>query len=399
MKKLHSSLPFSLFPWAASLQSASRHLLPFVVLSLLLSLSGCSKGGQTSGGGQNDSDSVAAPALCVADTLMNRTAAFYAGVSADGIQMSSSDAQAWKKYSEQIAKYRERSRESHLGPIDGVLKADAQDLREKVDYMFYPFAGADFQYPITLFPDADTYFLVGLENVGSPLGEVKTEYGRYEAYRKALDYYFRCSYFITAFMEGDLDNNELDGTLPVISMLMALNDCKIISVQHKQFTEQGSLADADATSKLVEVKFFKQSTPTHEQTLYFLSTNMKDSAFDPLFQKYLDTELPKHYVASFFKAASYLCHYGSFDNIRGDVLKYSKAVLQDDSGIAFKFFDQNAWSLQLYGEYVRPLKCFDACTYQNDLSAYYKEHAADIHKLPFRIGYSRPSNWMIARKK
>ena len=142
----------------------------------------------------------------------------------------------------------------------------------------------------------------------------------------------------------------------------------------------------------MEYKFFKKGSK-HEQTLYYFSTNVRNTDFDPNFKKYLDITLPKHTVGTYLKAASYMMHWTTFSDIRNYILDNSLAVIQDDSGIAYKHFDDR-FDITLYGIYKHPLPSFDKRTYQPDLMKAYTENADKVKTLPFYIGYNDPSNWL-----
>ncbi len=70
-------------------------------------------------------------------------------------------------------------------------------------------------------------------------------------------------------------------------------------------------------------------------------------------------------------------------------------VLQDDSGIAYKFFKKEAWDITLYGTYEKPINLFKDF-YEPDLFEAFKK---DAKPLNYRIGYSTKSALILARKK
>lgn len=367
----------------------------FAALSII-ALPSC-KQGAAEKANEEVADTIATAPPLVGDSAINRALRFYAGLSSDGIAINGTDSLQWGYYSNTIKSYIARTARNRA-MVDSIARNDFADFRDSVDYVFYPFSGADFIYPATIFPDADTYFLCGLEKTGSPIGsEVRTNYAHYQAYSKALEYFFRASYFITKYMSTDFHNDELDGVCPVITMLMATADREIISIKHKAFDENGSIIDADDKSDLLEIKFFRSGS-NHEQTLYYASGNVVNNRFDERMKKYLDATLPKHRVGSYLKAASYLMHHDAFSAMRDYVLNYSQAVVEDDSGIPYHFFTPN-FDVTLYGIYKRPLADFGPECYQTDLQEVYNRNARSIHPLPFRIGYNNPSNWLCARRK
>ena len=70
-------------------------------------------------------------------------------------------------------------------------------------------------------------------------------------------------------------------------------------------------------------------------------------------------------------------------------------ILQDDSGIAYKFYDKAKWDITLYGTYEKPIPLFKDF-YEADLFDAYKKSAKPVD---FRYGYNRKSNFLLAQKK
>ena len=109
---------------------------------------------------------------------------------------------------------------------------------------------------------------------------------------------------------------------------------------------------------------------------------------DPEFVKqeallaYLQRHAP---FTTLLKSASYLLHDNQFAKVRGVVLTGSRAVLQDDTGVPFRFFDTSAWNIRLFGRYSPPVKDFNYGR-QPDLEAAYRAAAA-VRDLPFAFGY------------
>lgn len=332
------------------------------------------------------------------DDAMNRALRFYAGVSKDGVQISDADASAWDNYSATIRRLVETTATTRQ-QMDSIARGDFADFRDSTDYVFYPFSAADFLYVNALFPDADTYFLCGLEKAGTPIdGNVDASFAHYEAYRQALDIYLRKTYFVTKNMKFEFDNDQLDGVCPVVTMLMAVGGREVISVEQCTFDAEGNIVAAEpGKHNALRIKFFKPDSK-HEQTLVYASGSVANGDFSPNLKKYLDRELSQHHVSTFLKAASFLMTQDNFTEIRDYILRYSQAVIQDDSGVPFRYFADN-FQCTLYGAYVRPLAIFSDKCVQPDLAQRYKDDAANVHPLPFNIGYSSPSSWVCARRK
>ncbi len=364
---------------------------------MTLTVAACSQGEGTSTSGSSAASDTANLPVLNGDEGINRATRFYAGISKDGVNISAGDAAAWEKYSKEIKGLLAVSEDTRK-KVDSLAKTDFKDFRDKADVVFYPFSGADFPYPLTIFPDADTYILCGLEKVGSPIStEIKTSPAHYESYRKTLSSFLRLSYFITKDMKDDMDNNELDGTCPVISMLMATMGYEIISIENKAIDDSGKLIDGGGKGNVMEYKFFRSGS-RHEQTLYYVSADVEDHRMDPKVMKFFEVSLQGHTVASYLKAASYLMHMPNFTRIRDCIVDNSQYVVEDDSGVPYKYLT-GKFDITLYGMYKRPLAVFSDSCVQSDLDQAYKAAVDKVKPLPFRIGYNNPSNWLCARRK
>ncbi len=69
----------------------------------------------------------------------------------------------------------------------------------------------------------------------------------------------------------------------------------------------------------------------------------------------------------YLKAASYLMHETYFSNIRNFLMGKAVAVLQDDSGIPFRYFLGGGWQIYFFGRYSGTLDIFKKY-YQADLA-------------------------------
>ena len=86
----------------------------------------------------------------------------------------------------------------------------------------------------------------------------------------------------------------------------------------------------------------------------------------------------------FTKAASYCLHGENFSIFR-DICLDSKAVLEDDTGIPYRFFKPEEWTVTLYGKYTKPIKDF-TYGFQTDLNKAFLV-PNNVKPLPYAIGY------------
>ena len=103
---------------------------------------------------------------------------------------------------------------------------------------------------------------------------------------------------------------------------------------------------------------------------------------------------------TFVKSASYLLHYGSFTTIREFILSKSNYLVQDDTGIPYKHFNNGQWNVSVFGEYEKPVSDFSDNLFQEDLDSVYKSPSY-LGPLNFSLGYhwgSKKQNQLVAKK-
>lgn len=276
--------------------------------------------------------------------------------------------------------------------------------------LFYPFSGPDFLNAYLFFPDCDTYIFYSLEAPGvSPavFDLSPTDYGNLLTdIRESLDDIFLRQYFITKRMMKELRTPVLRGNAPLIMVFMARMNLEVLTVENVRmgpegdvqlstFTATGALAKRAAKNPVPGVKITFRKPGEKTQTLFYFSVDVSDKglAAHPEFLTYLNG---LGQGITFMKSASYLLHGSNFAKIRGAILGSTHYLLQDDSGLPYRFFGKDGWDVGLYGSYTNAIKDFNG-TIQKDLDAAYK--AQDPRPLPFKFGYhwgDKYSNVQIA---
>lgn len=261
--------------------------------------------------------------------------------------------------------------------------------------LFYPFSGPDFLHAYTLFPNASGYLFLAQEQLGEIpdlTNASERDLSDYldKFYYSIRDIYKR-SYFITGRMNTDLHNARVKGVLPVIIFFMAQTGHDIHDVKYETFDSDGNFKEIDkitgrfANTESINISFSKQGSDTVKELRYF-RCDISDSGFGttPIFNEFLD-DLDN--VNTYVKSASYLLHYGTFTTIRNIILDNSNSVLQDDTGIPYKYYKEETWDAKLFGVYVKPISDFTSpYLMQHDLKKIYDE-SDDIQELPFSLGY------------
>ena len=307
------------------------------------------------------------------------TARFLAGLtnrSRDDFQSTA----AWEDHQLQMDARWKRA-ELRLAPIRAFRNRELASHGS--GHVFYPFGGPDFLYANAFFPDAGTYALVGLEEIGEipqldalSVPEIATSLrGLQTSISSSLDY----SYFLTKDMRGDLAETKLKGVLPVLYVYLARTGHRIHSVDFVHLTSSGQIAAGHGGSA-PGVRLSCSGC-----TVYYFKTNLSNSG-SGRFQRYMANHAPG---TCFIKSASYLLHSGEFSNIRDAIMAHSKAVLQDASGIPFRDYQKAAWGTRLFGNYVRTLDMFRDY-YQPDLRQAYSRSAPK--PLEFGVGYTFTPN-------
>ncbi len=305
------------------------------------------------------------------------------------------DTTEWREFATNLDKSWADLESKRLKPLREWAAAELADSLAATKTLFYPFGGPDFLTAFELYPQADTFVLLGLEFVGSlpdlavmPLPRAANYVRNINA---ALSDFFYKSYFITGNMDAALRGDKVDGVLPVLCLFLKRTNNTIIDVKRCRFLDKGEFLEADFSVPVRKLRRpygvkieFRPDGAARTKSLYYFSCDLADEAFTPesTFYQYLDTLA---YETTFIKSASYLLHYQTFSTIRNLILDKSRFVLEDDTGIPYRYFKPAAWEAQLFGEYIKPVKDFSGVE-QTDLKAAYAD-PAKVRLLPFHLGY------------
>ena len=193
-------------------------------------------------------------------------------------------------------------------------------------------------------------------NIASDLGNV----------RHSLDTILTTHYFITKDMRVDLTRGYIGGTLPLLFVFMEKSGCTINAVNF--------------SGPSVEIDFHSPSG--RSQTLYYFKTDLSNGGGNGSFLEFCRRHGPG---ASLLKSASYLMHTDSFTTIRNFILANSTLIVQDDSGIPFRDFDQRRWNVKLYGAFQSPNGMFGKYQQPDLMNACQKSKPDE---LGFAFGYA-----------
>ena len=274
--------------------------------------------------------------------------------------------------------------------------------------LLYPFSGPDFLNAYAFFPDHPLYIFFSLERPGTlPDLESVTpaQFGKMlQDVRNAFRDIFERNYFITDYMSKQLTTPWIRGTVPVMATMMALMNLRIIRIEpidlYPELTNSYEALEAKRPRRLmlgVRIDFSSANGgPLHQ--LYYFSVDAADKWLE-FYPDFLDWVAQHRPASVLLKSASYLLHDSQFEKTRAMILSSADYVIQDDTGIPYRFLQQSPWRVRLYGRYHKPIKGL-RYGYQADLESAYKAKS-NLPELPFPFGYhwrGKRSGLLIANR-
>jgi len=314
--------------------------------------------------------------------------------------------EAWQDHARRFDKAWGAYTQNRLPALSAFSKSDLGDLDKPKDAVFYPFSGPDLLTAIAFFPRSTTYVLVALEPPGTLTGLSKflrkDLAAELSELRTTFDSLLQRSFFVTRQMDRQLRGQVTDGVLPLVLVELVRTGNTVLGCEFLWVDESGKVLIRPAQQKTHDWGFaldFRNDADGSIHHVFYYSVNLASTHLDknPEFQKQMADLGP---VVTYLKSTSYMLHHPEFGTIRDRILSMSTAILQDDSGIPYKYFAPDKWSVQLYGDYQQPYGSFRYMVEPDLRAAYQKQE--NVKKLEFRIGYGygrAPSNLELARRK
>ncbi len=318
-------------------------------------------------------------------------AKFLAGIPMEGSSLADLEKEAsWREHSRELQKAWMEVDKRQISKIEKWMPEVANYAYEDTSPLFYMFSGPDFLYAHAFFPNAATTIMCGIEPVGPTPDVASLTPGSRAAslrtLRKGLETVLAFSFFKTKDMKNDFQYTSLSGTLPVLYLFIAHAGGTIQTAENVWLDEKGELVKEKAKVPGAKITFTGPSGKV--QTVYYFSSDLSNEGIkhNPAFIDFCSKQGEGN---AFAKAASYLMHRSDFSSVRDFLLTHSKTMIQDDSGIPFKYFKPTDWEVRLAGHYSGPIDLFKDC-YQSDLQQAFKAQKAI--PLPFSAGYRWHSN-------
>lgn len=360
---------------------------------------------------KDSAEAVAKNALPV-HPVYNDLARYIAGMKITNsatIDSSLTNNSSWKEYAANFDKTWLKVDTTKIQKMTQWRNTELKDANTKT--LFYPFSGADFFNATTLFPKAENIIMVGLEPYGSlPTFHKHMSKDSIASYfnkvHTSLYAILNYSFFKTHNMSIDFNNKELNGTIHLIALFIERTGNSIIDIKPVGVDKEGTIfayksskeqRNAGNMNKGIEFDYTGKDNVLRK--VYYFSVNLDNSHLSKNtdFVKLVNNNKG---ASTYVKSASYLMHKDVFSTIRNLILDNSNFILQDDSGIPYKYFKQDVWTPSLYGTYTGSISLFTN-VFQTDLDEAFKAKTG-VKPLNFGIGYKYKvgeSNLMYFKKK
>ena len=271
----------------------------------------------------------------------------------------------------------------------------AAELAPKIPYgapVVYFFGGPDALAAMAYFPHAGDYLLGGLEPVGSlPAPETLDPVRLGVALknlRQSSEVILSFGHFITKDMKAELEASDFRGVLPLLLTFVAMSGGEVLDVGYFTIRKGGGVentgtAPSGARGGCPGVRFtFRRSAGAPVQRIHYVQADVSDGALGSGASVFAwATSFGRGNV--YLKAASYLMHEPYFSKVRKFLLDHATSVLQDDSGIPLKYFQDGRWRCWFFGTYSGTLDIFKKY-YQADMVKAFEMSGGH---LPFGTGY------------
>ena len=310
---------------------------------------------------------------------------------------------AWEAHSAYFEGEFTKLHQRQLQKLHAWIASNIPEATQPTPVAFYMFSGPDFLYVDQFFPNASVYVLCGKESMGPPPDPLRIPnlHGALGNLENAMKSSLNTTYFITKDMKVDLQQQNLNGVLPVLYVFIARADKSITNVTFGSLNSGGAFGEAAPGKKGgstpgVRIRYTDNQSG-NSQTLYYFITDLSDGGIksSPGFLKFCER---LGTGSSFLKSSSYLMFEQGFATIRNFILGHSNRIVQDDSGIPMAYFDPK-WNLRLFGVYLGPIDLFKQ-HYQPRLQELFRQ--SNPPPLDFGFGYRwnyKEANLIVAERK
>lgn len=334
--------------------------------------------------------------------------AFLAGMDEDFSPYNKLKSPEWDRYRQNLELLKAKYTKNNIEPMVKWRNENLQAFQDVGKVVFYPFSGPDVVNMLSLFPHHKFYVMMGLEKVGDretlDFWAADINKKKLDMLEKAVQSVFQRSFFRTLDMSSDFSHMGTKGVTPAMMMFLRSQGYYVLGLQWVSLSQEGSikyLTDQESVKKHGNygVEFtVRHPNLSYEQKIYYFKTDVgialaKNIAMQNFLGRLENT-------TTFVKSASFLMHMKEFALFREKLLSISGSILQDDSGVPYKFVKKD-WIATLFGKYTGPYGESFAAFKQPDLVEAYKDQ--EYKPLDFFIGYGfalvPPHLMLFERKK
>jgi hypothetical protein len=293
----------------------------------------------------------------------------------------------WALYSQKIA--------------DPMSQWALAELPVAPETVFYPFSGPDFVTVHQLFPAAQRYVMMAMQNAERPLDLANIAPELLEpslgVLTSAWQHFGDHGFYVTSYLEKYLYSTRANiGASTFIVSFLSLQGFEIERVVPIQVAADGSLQELSPDTprwRSVRIQASKQGKPI---IVDYLKIDLSNEGLQAAPQNLaLINTLTTNPVL--FKAASHLPQNVGFSMIVNQVLGRSPLIVQDETGIKYTSLAQS-YQIALFGKFVAAHHAFPS--YHVDLAKAFAQRD-DTKPLNFRFGYFKDGNYalMVASRK
>ncbi|MCB1192640.1 MAG: hypothetical protein KDK90_19500 [Leptospiraceae bacterium] len=268
--------------------------------------------------------------------------------------------------------------------------------------VLYLLSGADFVNLYTFFPEASYYIMIGLEPPGIPstkLFEVISIEETLYSIQKLVTEISARNYFTRRKLETEMGSIHLPGVTPILLVFMARMGLSIDGIYRVQMNALGDIVlqpnqDSSSMSELprgVSISFYDPNYKTHK-TLVYLQMSLDPESVTPTSPKG-SFFLKQNRFNMLLKAAEYIFHEPKFNGVLKMIYSKMDLLVQDDSGIPYKMFDNHIWDVQVFGNYMGriPLPRTPDVPEQKELKTLFKNNGKPLN-FPYGYGILKGQN-------
>ena len=225
--------------------------------------------------------------------------------------------------------------------------------------VFYPFSGADFVNVYTFFPKAPEYIMIARERIGRVPDFLKMNSiqinGKLSSIRRYIRSISKRNYLVFEHMETEEIRYKYMGVTPVLLMFAPRMNLKITGIDRITLNSGGTIIKniqgaTNTKGTIPGMRIKVQSIGGPEQSLIYLKMNLNNYSLrntSPL-GIYLRRFTS---IKTFIKAAMYVLNV-HLRKLGKDILKMSCLLIQDDSGIPYRYINNNNdFNISLFGKY------------------------------------------------